>query len=281
MQDAMDPLQSLLQALRVRLGLPAQATLEQVAASLDRAGGPLALLVDDAQRLIQPVIGGLKDFDALMAAARQHSHRCTWVFAFNDALWPFLKRSRGVYPLFDEVMRLPAWREPEIAQLIAARSAEANVAPSFEYLLDELSTPADENGRRLALTERANGYYRLIWDHAAGNPGVALDIWRRALGTDGEGRTFVRLFPNINTFELDRLPDPAAFVLRAVLQMAPATPLEIQSATLLSGDQVLDALRYSLQHGFVDQAHDRYQVTWTWLRPVSRFLQRKHLLVAS
>jgi hypothetical protein len=238
-------------------------------------------LVDDAQRLIQPVIGGLKDFDALMAAARQHSQRCTWVFAFNDALWPFLKRSRGVYPLFDEVMRLPAWREPEIAQLIAARSAEANVAPSFEYLLDELSTPADENGRRLALTERANGYYRLIWDNAAGNPGVALDIWRRALGTDSEGRTFVRLFPNINTFELDRLPDPAAFVLRAVLQMAPATPLEIQSATLLSGDQVLDALRYSLQHGFVDQAQDRYQVTWTWLRPVSRFLQRKHLLVAS
>jgi len=275
------PLSALLGRLRARASLPEGATLEEVAASLDGAGGPPALLVDDAQRLIRPVIGGLKDFDALMAAARQHSRRCTWIFAFNDALWPFLMRSRGVYPLFDEVNRIAAWREPEIAQLIQARSAEANVAASFELLLDELSTPADENGRQLALTERANGYYRLIWDHAAGNPGVALDIWRRALGTDAGGRTFVRLFPNLNTFELDRLPDPAAFVLRAVLQMAPASPLEIQGATLLSGDQVGDALRYSLQHGFVAQEHDRYQVTWTWLRPVSRFLQRKHLLVAS
>ncbi|HKO89900.1 MAG TPA: hypothetical protein VJU61_02035, partial [Polyangiaceae bacterium] len=167
-EAAQDPLSGLLGRLRARASLPDSATLEQVAAKLDSAGGPRALLVDDAQRLIRPVIGGLLDFDALMAAARQHSRRCTWVFAFNDALWPFLKRSRGVYPLFDEVMRIPAWREPEIAQLIQARSGEAHVTASFEHLLDELSTPADENGRQLALTERANGYYRLIWDHAAG-----------------------------------------------------------------------------------------------------------------
>jgi hypothetical protein len=77
------------------------------------------------------------------------------------------------------------------------------------------------------------------------------------------------------------LPDPAAFVLRAVLQMAPATPREIERATLLTADEVGDALRYSLRRGFVIQLQDRYQVTWTWLRPISRFLQRKHLWVAA
>ena len=96
-----------------------------------------------------------------------------------------------------------------------------------------------------------------------------------------EGRTFVRLFPNLNTVELDRFPDPAAFVLRAVLQMAPARPLEIQGATLLSGTRW--AMRCAIRSSTASshQEHDRYQVTWTWLRPVSRFLQRKHLLVAS
>jgi hypothetical protein len=275
------PAQELLEALCARFALPHGVTLAEAASRLDAPGAPALLLVDGAQHLVRPHTGGLKDFDALLAAARAHSGRCTWVFAFDDAVWPLLKRARGVCPSFDEVIRVPPWPEADIAQLIQARSTALSLAPSFEKLLDEESAEADAFERQLALTERATSYYRLIWDYAGGNPGLALDIWRRALGVDEGGRVFVQLFPRLITTELDRLPDPAAFVLRAVLQMAPATPRQIERATLLTADEVGDALRYSLRRGFVIQLQDRYQVTWTWLRPISRFLQRKHLWVAA
>ena len=275
------PVQEVLGALCARFALPHGVSLAEATTGLDAPGAPAALLVDGAQHLVRPHTGGLKEFDLLLAAARAHSGRCTWVFAFDDAVWPLLKRARGVCPSFDEVIRIPPWPEAEIAELIQARSAALNLAPSFEKLLDQESAESDAYERQLALTERATSYYRLIWDYAGGNPGVALDIWRRALGVDERGRVFVQLFPSLTTTDLDHLPDPAAFVLRAVLQMAPATPREIERATLLTADEVGDALRYSLRRGFVIQLQDRYQVTWTWLRPISRFLQRKHLWVAA
>lgn len=266
-------------ALQSALKLSKEVTLTEAAEALDAPGGPPAVLIDDAHRLIQPVEGGLESFDELIAVARAHSHRVNWVFSFQDAIWQFLEQSRGAYPRFDEVLDLLRWREPQIAELLRVRSAQVGVEPSFEHLLERLPPNADSIDREEALAERASGYYRLIWDYSNGNPGVALDVWRRALAVDASGRIWVTLFPALNTGELERLPDEAMFVLRAVLQMAPAVPGDIERATLLSAAQVADVLRYSVARGFLELGQEGYRVTWTWLRPLIRLLYRKHLLV--
>jgi len=80
--------------------------------------------------------------------------------------------------------------------------------------------------------------------------------------------------------DLQRLPDSAVFVLRAVLQLAPAKPADIMQATLLDAADVADTLRYAQARGYVEEHGGRYTMTWTWFRTITTFLQRRHLLVA-
>jgi hypothetical protein len=89
--------------LNLALGLSPTTSLELAAKSLDGRVGDSALLIDDAQYLIRPMMGGLAEFDGALTLCRRHSRNCTWVLAFDEAIWRFLERSRGTRPLFDEV----------------------------------------------------------------------------------------------------------------------------------------------------------------------------------
>jgi hypothetical protein len=266
-------------ALADELGMPAGASLEETATALAASAVGRALFLDDAHRFVQPMMGGLATFDELLAAASSNAAHTTWVFALDEVLWLFLQRARGARPLFDEVIRLYPWREEQIIELLRARTARAGVAPTFERLLEKLPPTADDIDKQEALDRRAASYYRLLWDYAAGNPGVALHMWRRSIGTDAQGGTHVRFFQAPETADFELLPDPALFVLRAVLQLAPASPDEIRRATRLSVADVTEALRYAQARAYVAEEDGRYTVTWTWLRALSLFLQRRHLLV--
>jgi hypothetical protein len=267
--------------LAEELGLPPphEMEFEGVAAALSSSEAIHALLLDDAHRFVQPVMGGLAGFDALLAAASRHTSTTTWVFALDEVVWPFLERARGARPLFDEVLRLQPWNERSIVHLLEARTEEAALSPSFEHLLDPLPVTADEVDIQEALAQRAADYYRMLWDSATGNPGVALQMWRRSLGTDTSDKTAVRVFMPLDTTDLERLPDSTVFVLRAVLQLAPAQAEHIARGTLLRPSEVSDALRYAESRGYVEERDGGYRVTWTWFRAVTLFLQRRHLLV--
>ncbi|WP_394830628.1 AAA family ATPase [Pendulispora rubella] len=261
----------------VLVAVPTDGT-SSLNAALESA--PKALLLDDIQHLVKPVMGGLAPFDELLAMAIRHCASTTWVLALDEVLWLFLQRSRGRRPLFDDVVRLSPWPEEPIVELLRARTESSGLGPSFEHLLDKLPPNADEIDKQEALAERAGRYYRLLWDYAGGNPGVALHMWRRSLGMDEDGNAHVRFFQTLDISDLQRLPDSAVFVLRAVLQLAPARPADIMQATLLDAADVADTLRYALARGYVEEHGGRYTMTWTWFRAVTTFLQRRHLLVA-
>ncbi|MGH7270723.1 MAG: AAA family ATPase, partial [Polyangiaceae bacterium] len=269
-----------LTALRARfaeglgLQLSPEASIEDAAVALARSPAH-ALLLDDAHRFVKPVMGGLIDFDALVGAASRHASTATWVFALDDVIWQFLSRARGGRPLFDEVVRIERWTEAQIVNLLQTRTKEADLVPSFEHLLDPLPATADEIDKHEALAQRASDYFRLLWDAALGNPGAALDMWRRSLGTDTGGKTAVRVFSAPDTTDLERLPDAAIFVLRAVLQLAPASAARIVNGTMLDPADVADALRHAVARGYIEERDGGgYRVTWTWFRTVKTFLQR-------
>jgi hypothetical protein len=257
----------------------AELTLDEAARTLDASTVHHGILLDDIHHFVHPIVGGLADFDALLAVASHHSKRTTWVFTLDDVIWQFLERSRGARPLFDEVVRLVPWREEEIVGLLRSRTAEAGLAPTFVHLLERQAAGADEIDVQEALARREADYYRLLWDYAFGNPSVALHMWRRSLGVDNQGAAAVRLFAGMDTSDFERLPDKAVFVLRAVLQLAPARPEDIARATMLRPVDVSDALRYAAARGYLEEVDGRYRVTWTWFRAITVFLQRRHLMV--
>jgi len=274
-------LDDLTSALCKALSLPSETSLEAIAVSLDERSAEMGVIIDNAHRLIHPVMGGLAAFDRLIDCARRHSAQCAWIISIDRIVWRFLGRARSVDLLFDGTVELAEWSEEDIAELIRNRSKQAGIVPLFDRLVPDLAFHADEREREEALAHAENSYYRLIWDYAVGNPGIALHTWRTSLGVAPNGRVYVTPFrvPDSTTFE--KLPDSAVFVLRAVLQLERALPVDVAEATLVGLSEVESSLRFGAQHGYLHYDFGRYSVAWNWYGPINRFLQRRHLLASS
>lgn len=268
-------------ALNEALGLPPDADFADEVRKLDVEGEDSAVLVDDAHHLIKPMMEGLVEFDAVLEMARESSQDCTWVFAIDQVLWRYLERARGKQPLFDDVIHLTPWTEEGIVRLLTHRCEVVGVSPSFEALLDDLGEDADEIDRLEELARTEANYYRLLWDYAAGNPGVALHFWRKSLGVAPDGTIHVRLFKAPDAEDLQGLPDSTVFVLRAIVQLGWGTFEQICDVTALPALQVKDALRFGAAKGYFTRVDGRYRITWAWFRAITRFLQRRHLIFAS
>ena len=266
---------------------------------LRRRGGPVAygdchgdavgapddatklVLLDEVHALIKPVLGGLVPFDHALTTARACSLTTLWVFAIDESVWPFLQRARDARPVFDEIFVLESWSDEAIGQLLLRRSAEAGLEPSFEGLLEKLPPAADEIDKQEAMAAKREGYFRMVWDYVRGNPAMALEVWRNSLAVDQAGATRVRPMQSPRADRLEALPDLSLFVLRAVLQMAPASAHDVALATRLTVAQVENAFRFGQVHGYLVEEHGTVRVTWPWLRSVMRILERRHLLVGS
>jgi ABC-type multidrug transport system fused ATPase/permease subunit len=240
---------------------------------------PRLLLLDDAHALIKPCIGGLATFDDVIAFARGNATHSLWVLAVDAALWPLLKRARDARPIFDETSILAPWNETQIGALLADRCARAGIAPIYDDLLDKLPPGSDEVDRQDALRAKQAGYERMLWDHVSGNPALALEAWRASLAQDERGILHVRSLQVPDTSRLDALPDSSLFILRAVLQLAPAGADAVAQATGLLPDEVIQEFRLEQAHGVFVEHDGGMRVSWHWLRAVTRLLERRHLLV--
>lgn len=240
---------------------------------------PDALLVDDAHTFIEPRIGGLAKFDEVVAFARAHCDSTTWVFAIDASVWPLIKRARDARPIFDETYVLAPWNEAQLGALLADRDASAGIDPLYDGLLDRLPAGADDIDRQDALNAKRAGYERMLWDHAGGNPGLALEAWRWSLAQDAAGTVHVRPLRTPDTAKLERLPDASLFVLRAVLQLAPTRVDCVAEATRLRPEEVAQDLRFGTAQGFYEERSGSVRVAWPWLRAVTRLLERRQLLV--
>ena len=233
--------------------------------------------IDDAQRLIQPALRGLRELDELIALTRQVGGQVSWVIAIGSAAWHYLQRARGDRVFFEQVVELPRWTEKQLGNLIRKRCDVAEIDPSFEGLVvpsqvEQLGTP--EANR----TE--NSYYRLLWDHSRGNPAVALHAFRESLFVEPNERTVVRLFKEPPATEIESLSLPLLFVLRAIVRLDLAREHEVVAATQLPPTDVSDALRFCQARGYIEPFDAGLRLSWHWYRTITTVLQRQHLLSA-
>lgn len=256
------------------------AEVQALSDPLEGGARPSLVLVDDLEVLIKPLAGGLTQFDQVISLARSSSATTLWIFAVDEVVWPFLQRVCEGRPIFDEVLILEPWSDDEIGALLEQRSAEAGIDPVFDDLLEGLPAAADEIDRLDALAARRAGYFRMTWDHARGNPAMALEAWRASLCQGPEGEVRVRTLTGPDSTALDALPDSALFVVRAVLQLTPAEVPDLVSATRLSVVAVENTLRFGEAQGFFVTEQGRVRVASPWLRSVMVLLERRHLLVS-
>ncbi len=241
---------------------------------------PRVVLLDDVHALVRLAIDGLRRFDELSTYARSRCGRVLWVFAIDSSVWPFLERSRDATPIFDEVRWLEPWDEQQIGVLLHARCEAAGISPIFDDLVERLPFGADERDRSDALQAKRTGYERMLWDHAGGNPGIALEVWRSSLARDEGEVVRVRSLQVPDADLLETLPDATLFVLRAVIQATSATVDDVARVTRLERVEVLDMVRFGEAKGYFSERDGRIRVEWSWLRPVMRILERRRLLVA-
>jgi hypothetical protein len=235
------------------------------------------VFVDNAQRLIRPLIGGLKDIDLLIQFARKVGQKTSWLISIETPAWRYLSRARGDRAVFDEQVTLRPWTEEEIAELASHRMAAAGIDPSFKKLV----VPKKADAAQLGDAERTRrDYFRLLTDYADGNPVVCLHFFRESLFEHiDDHQIYVRLFKAPSSSTLDELPSTLYFVLRAIVQLELALEADIIRCTDLRPADVADALRSAKSRGYVEYLGDRVRIALPWYRAVTDVLQRQHLLL--
>ena len=267
--------------LAEQLELPAVPTAEARAEQVSRSlrDGKYIVVIDDAQRLVRPTIGGLASLDALLDFARDVGDGADWFLVIEDPAWHYVKRARVQGATFDAIVQVPRWNETQLGEFLRNRSQLAGIAPSFEGLEVPRQATDDDD---LSEGERCEqGYYRILWDYVDGNPAAALHWWRASVFRDQHRREVVRLFAPPRAAELEDMPASVYFVLRAIVQLDGATTKELVAATQLSRAEVENSLRYAASRRFTQKIDGRVFLTANWFRAITRVLWRRHLLLRS
>ncbi|OEF30167.1 ATP-binding protein [Vibrio rumoiensis] len=268
----------LLSDLAVQIGLDAAATDIQILAYLRKSDTNYLIAVDNAQRLVKPMVGGLTGlmkFTNLMRRSKKN-HRV--LLAIEKSSWRFVDRARGERLLFDLVTFMPRWSEAEISELLDSRLNQDVENPvSF----DDLSLPKQWDQDDISEEERARrGFYRILWHYADGNPTVALRFFRLSLRRDQKTeKVVVRLFQAPQADELEKMPKPMLAILRSIVQLEVSTPEELSECTQLTIAEVIGTLRYFESRGYIEWTADKAKISDHWYRFITNALHRQHLLV--
>ncbi len=268
----------LLKQLATGLGLAEESTEVQILAFLRKSETPYLIAVDNAQRLVKPMVGGLAGLMKLTNLLRRSKQNHRVVMAIEKASWRFVDRARGERLLFDWVSFLPRWNEKQISALLDSRVNQDIENPlSF----DGLVVPKQWDQEETSEEERAKqGFYRILWHYSDGNPTVALRFFRLSLRRNKESDSVVvRLFHAPESKELEQMPKPMLAVLRSIVQLEVASPEELSECTQLSIAEVIGTLRFFESRGFIAWNEDKARVSDHWFRYITNVLDRQHLLV--
>jgi len=268
----------LISLLALCLGLEEDSTEIQILSFLRKSDQTYLIAIDNAQRLVKPMVGGLNSLMKLTNLLRRSKKNHRVVMAIEKSSWRFVDRARGERLLFDWVSILPRWNEKQMHQLLDSRINRNIESP---VCFDGLVVPRQWDQDDSSDEERAKqGFYRILWHYSDGNPTVALRFFRRSLNKNKEtGAVNVRLFHVPDSQDLEQMPKPMLAVLRSIVQLEVASSEELSKCTQLSIAEVIGIVRYFQSRGYLEWAEDKTRVSDHWYRTITNVLDRQHLLV--
>ncbi|CAM3054425.1 ATP-binding protein [Vibrio rarus] len=268
----------LIEEFAQQLGLERHAGEIQILNLLRKSNVNYLIALDNGQRLVKPMVGGLSGLLKFTNLLRRSKKNHRAVLAIEKSSWRFVDRARGERLLFDWVSFLPNWNESQVAQLLESR---INQSPEYHVSFEGLVVPKQWDHDAISEEDRAkNGFYRILWHYADGNPTVALRFFRLSLRRNKEDDSVVvRLFRAPESEELEKMPKPMLAVLRSIVQLEVASQEALSECTQLSHAEVLGTLRYFQSRGYIDWNEDKAKISDHWYRHVTNVLHRQHLLV--
>ena len=275
--SAQDLLVALAAALHIELEPAAtpELTLERLADAIHAAPRRL-VLCDGCEHLLLRAMGGFGALRAFIDVVGRTSDHLFWVCSFHGPAWRLVESVVRGRDAFGDVVRLEGWSERRLGNLIEVRTAAGGVQVDFGAIRGAALDGPETLGESLDVSER---FYRLLWDHADGNPRVALHVWLRSLAPSSTPGTLeVRLFRAPGADALERLADLSRFCLAAVVTHRSITAAEL-ARCLGEPYAACDAtLRRMAVDGVLRERAGRYRVAVRWQPAVERFLRRKHLM---
>ncbi|GAB7220093.1 ATP-binding protein [Vibrio comitans] len=268
----------LIQDFAEQLGLEREAGEIQILNHLRKSNESYLIALDNGQRLVKPMVGGLNGLIRFTNLLRRSKKNHRAVLAIEKASWRFVDRARGERLLFDWVSFLPNWNETQVAELLESR---INQSDEYRLSFEGLVVPKQWDHGNISEEDRArNGFYRILWHYADGNPTVALRFFRLSLRRNkNDDSIVVRLFRAPESEELEKMPKPMLAVLRSIVQLEVANQEELSECTQLSHSEVLGTLRYFQSRGYIEWSDDKAKISDHWYRHVTNVLHRQHLLV--
>lgn len=264
--------------LAEQIGLSRESTDIQLLAHLRKSETCYLFAVDNAQRLVKPMVGGLSGLMKFANLMRRSKKNHRIILAIEKSSWRFVDRARGERLLFDLVAFMPRWSESQITNLLDSRlNQELENPVSF----DDLNLPKQWDQDDISEEERMRqGFYRILWHYADGNPTVALRFFRLSLRKDQTTeKIVVRLFQAPESEELEKMPKPMLAILRSIVQLEISTPEELSECTQLTIPEVIGTLRYFESRNYIEWSDDKAKISDHWYRYITNALHRQHLLV--
>ncbi len=256
------------------VGTDEVSTVEELTTALLDAG-PRVVVLDHGHNFVLRAVRGTDPYVTLTRLVRRTSGRVMWVCAFAQHTWEYLDFAAGAQDVFQRVVTLPGWPEPEVQELIDLRMAATGYEASYEDLATKDVHPLQ---REAELAQTRERYLRLLWDYTDGIPALAQQFWLRSLVPDGDAKVRVRLFEGPVPDRLERLAEQSRFVLNAVVSHEELTLDEAVLVLQYPPQQCLSLLEQLRSRRYLQFVDGRYRVDPLWDRAAVRYLRRKHLL---
>lgn len=253
------------------------SSLRQLAAQLCDAG-PRVVFLDGTEQLFLRAVEGYTAIETLTELMDETRGHVFWVLSAPTPAYRHLCQTRFFDQHLGGEVHLGRWSESEIRELIQRRQRSSGIDASFEDLIVH-----DVEGDRLPtqVVETEEGYIRLLWNFAEGNPRVAQLFWLRSLYKTAGGQLRVRLYSAPSADDLEPLSERDRFVLSAVHLHGALTAEDAARACRLPEPAVHAHLARGIAMGLYTKTAggSAYAVSLTWWEATLRYLRRKNLLM--
>lgn len=259
----------------VLLGPEGRAHRVEPLATALNAGPPRIVTVDLGQNLFLTRVGGYEPFAAFVDLVEATTDKVFWVCSFNAFAWVHLSAVRPDLSVFRHRQSLPSWSEDQIRRLIRRRLEASELSATYEDLVVDRMEGVSAQATML---ETEEGYTRLLWDYADGNPRVALHFWLRSVVPETPRRVRVRLFRAPDPDRLERGGETALFILAAVVNHENLTLAETAEVTSFTPSLCRIHLDRFHEIGAMSLEGGRYRIAPHWQRAAIRLLRRRNLM---
>lgn len=241
------------------------------------AGPRRVVVLDKAQHLFLTDFSGYEAFAGFARLVNRTCRQVFWLCSITTYAWRHLTAVRPDAAVFRGSAQLSAWSEDKIRELIRTRCTASGARVNFADLVVDSLEGVSAQAR---LIESEDGYTRLLWDYADGNPRVALHFFLRSLDSDGGNRVRVRLFRAPEVERLEAGGFNGLFVLAAVVMHESISFDHLVEVTRLERPECFIHLDRLAELGAVVPDNDMYCLSATWHRTAVRLLRRRNLLPA-